>query len=437
MKLFITILTFLISISGLMAQVTMTLDDIFKIALENNHQLKILENQQEIAENSANIGNAGLLPNVTLNGSYGANVTDTELEFAGNIPPTNQDGARSSNLSGSANVNYVIFNGLNAQRTYQRLQLNALAMDAQSRAQVESTLLQVANSYYILARANEQVEIAQANVEVSDQRYQRAKIANELGTSLRTELLSARVDLTSDSSALLDAQLQRDNAQRNLERLIGKNLNEFVTTEEIKPEVRDWTAEQLFASAQENNAGLKNAELQIALAEKDYQISWASAFPQLSLSGGYSYNNQQSEAGIVLSNIQNGWNGQVALSYPIFTGFRNRTQRQNQQIAMENSELQKQDQELQLATDINNAFATYKQSLKVYQFEEGNLASAELNLERSEELFKAGQITSTQFREAQLALAAAKQRLNNARISVKLNELEIMRLTGQILNAQN
>lgn len=295
-------------------------------------------------------------------------------------------------------------------------------------------MLQVANAYFVLARAIDQERIALENVEVSKRRYDRAQIASDLGTSLRTELLASRVDMTSDSSALLTAQLQRKTAQRTLERLMVKELPEGTITEELELSVNDWNADQLFQEAKTNNATLKNIELQTALAEKDYQLSWASAFPTLSLSGGYSYNNQQSEAGIVLVNTATGWNGSVALSYPLFTGFRNRTARQNQEILLKNSQLALENQELQLAADIMNAFDTYEQSITIAEFEQKNLESARLNLQRMEELFNSGNASSVQFREAQVAYASSQVRISNALISVKLNELEISRLTGQILS---
>jgi outer membrane protein TolC len=101
---------------------------------------------------------------------------------------------------------------------------------------------------------------------------------------------------------------------------------------------------------------------------------------------------------------------------------------------MENRSIEVEQEEMQLATNLNNTWASYQQSLKVLSFEKSNQKSAELNLQRSEELYKVGRITSTQFREAQTALTASQVRISNAEISVKLNELELMRLSGQILS---
>ncbi|HAQ69936.1 MAG TPA: hypothetical protein DCR48_03075 [Flavobacteriales bacterium] len=420
----------------LSAQEVISLDDAFASALANNYQIKINQNSQEIAENSVSIGNAGLLPSVNVNGAMGGSVTNTDLEFAGNNPPVSVAGAQSVNSNAGATLNYVLFNGLSGQRTYQVLKINKLVADEQSRAAIEGTLLQVASAYYGLTQAIDQESIAKENVEISKTRYERAKVANELGTAIRTQLLTARVDLTADSSAFLSAELQRKTALRNLERLIGTSLDPNIKTEAIDLILNDWSIEQLQQEAIDNNASLKNLELKAALAEKNLQLSWSNVFPTISLSGGYSYQNQQTEAGIVLSNTSTGWNGSLGLSYTLFNGFKNNTARQNQKVLLESSELQLEDQKLQLSTDIQNALDAYKQSMRVIAFEESNLEASELNLERNSELLKAGQITSTEFRDAQIAMINAEIRIVNAKISVKLNELEIMRLTGQILSTE-
>ena len=429
-------LAFVLAASVGMSQTVLTLDDAFKKALTNNFDIQILESLKEIAENSATIGNAGLLPSVNANASAGINVNNTELEFAGNIPPTSVDNAQSTNTNAGITASYLLFNGLNGKRTYEKLKLNRDVVNMQSQAAIEATLLQVANAYYVLGRAIDQERIASENATVSKTRYDRALIAKELGTGLRTELLAARVDITTDSSALLNSQLQRSNAVRQLARLLNEELPGDMLTEEMEIEMKTWSIDELASEAKANNSTLKNSALQAELAKKDHQLAWASAFPQLSINGGYSYANSQSEAGIVLSNTAAGWNGSVALSYPLFNGFKNNINRQNQKVNMEIRSLEQQSIELQLMTDLNNAYETYMQSVKVARFEENNLESAELNMLRTEELYKGGQVSSTQFREAQVGFISSQVRISNAKISIKLNELELMRLTGQILSTE-
>jgi outer membrane protein TolC len=124
-------LSILLMFSALLGhtQEVLKLDEALQQALQNNHQIKALKYGQEIAENNVSWGNAGLLPSLALSGSYGGNVQNTDLEFAGNIPPVNVEGAQSATLNANASLSYVLFDGLSGRRTYERLGINKLAVD--------------------------------------------------------------------------------------------------------------------------------------------------------------------------------------------------------------------------------------------------------------------------------------------------------------------
>ena len=58
------------------------------------------------------------------------------------------------------------------------------------------------------------------------------------------------------------------------------------------------------------------------------------------------------------------------------------------------------------------------------------------NFDRSEERFKLGQITSLEFRQAQINLINSKTSLNNAKFDAKLIELQLLQLSGDIMNVK-
>ena len=87
-----------------------------------------------------------------------------------------------------------------------------------------------------------------------------------------------------------------------------------------------------------------------------------------------------------------------------------------------------------LEKDIKNAYAIYKNNLFSISVEEKNLSTAKLNFDRTKELYNLGQVTTTQFREAQLNWIRAESRLITARYSAKYAEIELYRLSGQLLH---
>ncbi|NQT96430.1 MAG: TolC family protein, partial [Candidatus Marinimicrobia bacterium] len=58
---------------------------------------------------------------------------------------------------------------------------------------------------------------------------------------------------------------------------------------------------------------------------------------------------------------------------------------------------------------------------------------AQLNFERARELFRLGQITSLQYREAQLNLSRTQIGITQARYAAQAYELKLLQLTGQLL----
>jgi outer membrane protein len=174
--------------------------------------------------------------------------------------------------------------------------------------------------------------------------------------------------------------------------------------------------------------------LQSELAEADLKISNGAIMPSLSLSAGYGYNQSVNDVGILLENTSLGPNGALSLNIPIFSGMRNNIQRQNLRIAVESAQLSEQDTWSGLQADIDNALLAYNQNMKLYLLESNNIKAAEANLERSGELFKAGQITNTQFREAQLSLAQTSDRISASKVNVLRSELTILRLIGALLS---
>ena len=74
--------------------------------------------------------------------------------------------------------------------------------------------------------------------------------------------------------------------------------------------------------------------------------------------------------------------------------------------------------------------------MAIYKLQEQNVITATNNYERSLERYKLGQITSVELRQAQINLLNAKTSKNLAKYQAKLSELELLQLTGQLLNVE-
>ena len=73
-------------------------------------------------------------------------------------------------------------------------------------------------------------------------------------------------------------------------------------------------------------------------------------------------------------------------------------------------------------------FANYQYRLNLLSIELVNYQTAQLNFDRSKEAIALGQITSLQFREAQLNLIRVLNRINEAKYAAKQSELGGIRI---------
>ena len=86
--------------------------------------------------------------------------------------------------------------------------------------------------------------------------------------------------------------------------------------------------------------------------------------------------------------------------------------------------------------DIANALGNYENLIAVYNIQEQNVVTNKNNFERSRERFNLGQITSIEFRQAQINLINAETNKNLAKYEAKLAELQLLQQVGQLLNIQ-
>ncbi|MGB0430201.1 MAG: TolC family protein, partial [Bacteroidia bacterium] len=196
----------------------------------------------------------------------------------------------------------------------------------------------------------------------------------------------------------------------------------------------DYSFGQLLNAAKSQNLGLIEARKSLEISERNIDISKGTYYPSLSVSTGYSYSNNQSDASFLSENRSNGLNGGINLSYNLFNGGRSAIARENAKIVWENSKLRIDDLNTSLETEIEIAYTSYVNNLNVVSLRESALKVSEQNFSRTQELIKNAQVNGTDFREAQLNLLNAEIMLYLSRVSAKISEYELLRLSGQLVS---
>lgn len=420
-------------VTGVVAQDTLSLDQAITLALENEHGIRIAENDAAIADAQATAGMAGLLPKLDATGRANYSNQDTRLDFSPPLEDVESTGVVSSTLTGQLGLTYTLFNGMGNFATYDRAKLNAEVADLRTRSQMEGTLTQVIALYYALAAQDEDVEITQRILDISKERFQRQEGKAELGGAGRLDVLNAQVDLQSDSVSYILAKQRRERSARDLNVLLGRAPGTELNVSDQVQYATGLSLDQLVTEAMQGNVQLRTALAQVRTAEADQRIAKALRWPRLDLNANYGINDQKNGIGLVLGTYTQGLNGGLTLSVPIFDGGRINTQTKTAQLRAESAALAEEQARLQVERDVRNAFTTWTGQRDVMRIQNDAVKTAQLNFDRTKELFQTGQLTGLQFRQAQLDLANAERQSVVAGFDTKVAELQLLRASGGLL----
>ncbi|SDR97668.1 Outer membrane protein TolC [Formosa sp. Hel1_31_208] len=419
------------------AQQVLTTENAVKLALEHNYGIKIANSSVDVAENNSGILNSGYLPTLTGNAGASIDQQNTEGELA-NGDTRIANGAETRRYNASINLNYTLFDGLGRLYNYKRLKEEYQLSELEARETIETTILQLFSIYYSVAQLSENSSALEETITISKDRLTRAGYQFDYGQSTKLEVLNAEVDINNDSINLINAKQQLRNTKRDLNMVLGNQIaQDFDVSTEISF-ILQLNKEELLEKTKANNITLLQAEKNIAISQLDIKTNKAQFLPTVGLVGSYGWNesSNNSPLAFLLQNTNTGVSAGLNLSWNLFDGGSTLTRIKNAQINLEIQELQKQ----QLATDVernfNNAWDDYQNRLTIYQVQEENIKTAQNNFERTQEKFKLGQVTSIEFRQAQLNLLNAELSRNQAKYDAKLAELTVLQLSGELLNVE-
>lgn len=417
-----------------MAQEILTKKKAVEIALENNYGVKIANNNVAIAKNNTSILNTGHLPTLTANS--GANYSNNNQEVEqqnGNV--ISIDGAEAKSYNASLNLNYTLFDGLGRKYNYKQLKETYNLTQLQARETIENMYLQLFSVYFQIARLSENTANLKEALNVSKQRLERAKYQYEYGQATKLELLNAEVDVNNDSINYISTKQLFQNAKRDLNIVLGVNKDINYEVETLVDFIDLKPYEALLETAYENNVTLNQNEKNIAINEFNIKINRATFLPRINLTSSYGWNkNINPVTSFIAGSNSTGLNAGVNLSWNLFDGGTSRTRIANAKIALENQKILKQQQEETLENTLKNSYESYTNALFILEAQKKNVETNKNNFERTQERYKLGQVTSIEFRQAQINLLNSQTALNNAKFDAKLAELDLLQLSGDILN---
>jgi len=428
----VSLLALLFSQEKIAAQNNLSLKEAVTIALQNSYDIKLVENTVSIAKNNNNYGVAGGLPSVTATGTNNNTLTTIHQTFPDATRNTTRSGVDGSTLNGGLSASMILFNGYRIAATKERLASIEKQTEAALQTQMLNTSSTVMQQYYNVIRQAAFLKTIEKSIEASEQRVAIVKTRQEIGVANQTDFLQSSLDLNALLQAKQNQLVVLDQVKADLynSMVVPANSN-YVFTDSILVD------QQLSLSDVESKMKahplLQSAQQLINVNQFLEKETKALTYPTLRANAGYNYNSNKSAAGFILLNESYGPFLGFNLSIPIYAGSTSKRSYKNAQINTLSAKIQYDNTAQDLATELFKTYQNYQNSLKQTPIEIQNYAMSEALLALVLEKFKLGQATIVDVKQAQQSFETAGFRLTSLRFSAKIAEIELKRLSNQLI----
>lgn len=411
---------------------TLSLDEAIKIALENNYDVVVASQSKEVARLQDHIGNAGMLPTITVNGnaSYGLNAL--RQTFSSGLS-TNNPSVNSRAYTAQAALNWVVFDGLRMFAIKKRLSLQEDIADLSLQDQMLKTISQVIVTYTTYAAETRRMYGLEKTAAYFDELAKLADSKLKIGTGNKQEALQARTDWNAQRSLILKqrAYLQQLRIQLNI--LLNRDGNiQFLPDSTISIN-RNLVLDESLNNAASANPSVIIADKNVAVFKANLREQQSYQMPRIAVGIAYNYNYSGNSAGFALFSQTNGATVNAGLTFPIFDGWKVRRNIKTARVQYETAKFATDYTKLRIAAEIRMAFEVYQRQLEILELEQESIKLAEENMVIAAERYKTGLGTLIESRAATLSYSDAQTRLAQAQSDTKAAETNLLVLTGQLV----
>ncbi len=418
------------------AQRLYTLQYCLEQGLENNFSLRIAHNEEQIEANNATWANAGLLPTLELSGGYTGTLENTENTIRETGITTKNNGVYDQSVNVGLNLNWTIFDGFNMHATYKQLQEMKRIGETNTRIAIEDMIANVASEYYNYVQQKIRLKNFRYAVSLSKERMRIVETRHAVGSSSLLEYKQARVDYNADSAQYIKQLETLHTSRIALNTLMAADdVDEmFIIPDSLIDVNMDLNFDELWQATLATNASLLRANQNINVARLDYKKVMSRDYPYLRLTGSYGYTFNKYDVPSTYKRNQNlGLTAGLTIGFNLFDGNRKREQN-NAQLAITNSQLERDELEQSLRADLNNLWQAYRNNIELLMLERQNLITAKDNYEIAMLQYMEGVLSGIEMREAQQSLLDNEERILSVQYDAKICEISLLQLSGKVMD---
>ncbi|EPI8559917.1 outer membrane channel protein TolC [Vibrio fluvialis] len=404
---------------------TASADDLAQIydqAKQNDPQLLSAAAQRDAAFEAINSSRSSLLPQINLTAGYNINRSDVDLRDSDKL---------------SAGINF-------SQELYDRsswvsldtAEKQARQADAQYANSQQSLMLRVAQAYFDVLSAQDNLEFVRAEKAAVGRQLEQTKQRFEVGLSAITDVHDAQAQYDTVLADEVLAENSLINSYESLREITGQehtNLS-ILDTNRFSTSRTTESMEALIEQAQEKNLSLLSARISQDVAKDNISLASSGHLPSLTLDGGYNYGREYNDnySSYDTYHENNDFNIGLNLTVPLYSGGNVSSQTKQAEYTYVAAS---QDLEASYRSVVKNVRAynnNINASIGSVRAYEQSVISAQSALDATEAGFDVGTRTIVDVLDATRTLYSVKKNLSDARYSYIINVLQLRQAVGTL-----
>lgn len=396
--LFISVM--LLTGSVAMAQKQWTLENCIDYAMVNNITLQKSKLQKESATEELKGAKAALLPTLSAstNQSLGYQPwKDTGMAYVTNGTVNTKVDKTSYNGSYSLSGQWTVWNGNRNINTVKLDQFSEEQAELQAQETANSIQERIAQIYSQILYLAENVKVNEQMLETSLKNEERGQEMVNVGKMSKADLAQLSAQRANDEYSIVEAKSQLMNYKLQL-----KQLLEITDNEQFDVAIPEISDDQVLAQIPEMQTVYERAllsrpeieRLQLAIKSSDVSVSIAKAgwMPSVNLTGGITTSTNSLSGTDWGSQIKSNVNTSlgVGVTMPIYDGRSTKTAVNKAKINQLQAQLNLQDQQKTLYSDIQQYWLNAWTNQQKYQAAKSSVESAQQSYDLLSEQFRLG-----------------------------------------------
>lgn len=417
------------------AQDILSLEECIEIGIENNLALQTKRNEIRKGQYAISENRARLLP--VINGFAGftdnikppVSVTDgSSYGVAYNVTKTLPYSANAGIQLQLPLYNQTLYTSMDVARIMD--QLNRLGYEKAR----EELMMEISKLYYLGQTTNEQLEILKNNIGRLEELKNITEAFYDNGMAMDIDVKRVRINLDNMKVQYDNAQAMLVQQMNLLKYMMDYPMEKNFALERVQAEKLSHTE---LTGLSENLYEIQMLESQKTLAEKQRKLIRNGYIPSLSLSGNLSTSAFTDKARYWFQdNPSSKWYTSygvgVSLRVPIFDGLEKRNKVRKAEMDIENARLNLENTRKNLQTKYLNATNDLMNSERNFFKQKDNYLLAEDVYAVTIDRYKEGIASMTEVLQDEMRMSEAQNNYITAHYNYQLNNLVLLKLTGNI-----